>query len=97
MTTVKPNTIDQTTKVNLGILGTLLVSAVGGAAFMSSLKTSVDSMAQGLTEVKTAIDRNTHQIANDGREQAVMQATLAAQADTIRSLTKRVEVLENGK
>jgi len=81
--------IDQTTKVNIGILGTLLVSAVGGAAYLASLKTSVDTMGEALQDVKQAIDRNTHQIANDGRQMAELKAQLEAVKARLASLERK--------
>lgn len=82
-----PNTIDPTTKVNIGILGTLLASAIGGAAYLATLRTSVDGMNKTLQDVKLAIDRNTHQIANDGRHLAELKAQ-------IEGLKARVESIE---
>ncbi len=82
-------TIDQTTKVNLGILGTLLVSAVGGAAYLATLRTSVDGMNATLKDVKLAIDRNTHQITSDGRKMAELKAQIADMQRRITSLEGR--------
>ena len=84
------NSIDTTTKVNIGILGTLLVSTIGGTFFFASLQGSVEAMSENLRDVKTAIDRNTAQIASDGRELGVLQAH-------VNSLLQRVTQLESKK
>lgn len=86
----KSSAIDATTKVNIGILGTLLTSAVGGAFFFASMQGSVDAMSQRLTDVKIAIDRNTAQITSDGRTIGILQAR-------IDSLMQRVNTLESKK
>lgn len=81
------NTIDKTTKVNLGILGTLLVSAVGGAAYLTTLNSNVVAVVEGQDELKHAIDRNTEQLMNDGKALAVLDTL-------VKTIDRRVGELE---
>ena len=80
--------IDKTTKVNLGILGSLVVVAAYGSFYLSSLNTSVQSMDASLKEVKRALDRNTGQIIHDGKALVVLQTQF-------QGLERRVHALEN--
>lgn len=82
-------TIDQATKVNIGILGTLLASVVGGTVYLSTLHTSVSHISTTLTEVKSAIDRTNQQMAADGRSLAVLETF-------VQSIERRVIELEKG-
>lgn len=84
------NSIDQATKVNLGILGTLLASAVGGAVYLSTLHSSVEHVSQTLTEVKQAIDKTNAQLSVDSKALAVLQALTD-------SLERRLAILEKDK
>lgn len=80
-------TLDRTTKVNLGILGTLLGSAVGGAVYLTTLNSNVVQVSERMVDVKQAIDRNTAQLAHDGRTLAVLESI-------VKTLVPRVERLE---
>ncbi len=80
-------TIDQSTKVNLGILGTLLASSIGGAVYLTTLHTSVEHVSHTLTEVKAAIERTNAQLTMDGK-------TLLVLDTLVQSLERRVTALE---
>lgn len=71
-------TLNSQTKVTIGFLGSFLAVALGGAAYLASLKTSVDGMVATLLEVREAIDRNTQQIVKDGRQLSEMRAEVRA-------------------
>lgn len=80
--------IDQATKVNLGILGTLLASAVGGAVYLSTLHSSVEHVSQTLTEVKASIDKTNAQLASDSKALAVLQALVGSVEQRLTALEK---------
>lgn len=80
-------TIDQATKINLGILGTLLASSIGGAVYLTTLHTSVEHVSHTLTEVKAAIERTNAQLTLDGK-------TLLVLDTLVQSLERRVTALE---
>lgn len=87
-------TIDRTSKVTLGILITLLGTFVGGAVYATNLKNSVDTMVEGMSELKAefkeariALERNTTQI-------AIGEATLGMLQVQMESLSSRVTALE---
>jgi len=90
MTTPKPVTLDRTTKVNVGILVTLLASTGGGAAYLTTMNTNVLGVTKSLGEVKQAIDRITVQLQHDGKSLAVLQAL-------VQTLDRRVADLEKSK
>ncbi len=84
------DTIDKTTKVNLGILGTLIAMAWLGATKLSDLSSEVKGLRVDVKEVKQALDRNSTQIANDGKSSAVMGSRL-------NDIERRVLELERSK
>jgi Tfp pilus assembly protein PilO len=84
------NTIDQATKVNLGILGTLLVSVIGATVYLSTLQVNVAHISSTLSEVKSAIDRTNLQMSLEGKSLAVLQAL-------VQSIERRVELLEKDR
>ena len=82
------STIDATTKVNLGILGTLVVMAATGAFYFGGLKASVASVDQSLKEMKIALDRNSSAIASSATSAAVRDAVIEALERRIRELER---------
>lgn len=84
------NIIDKTTKVNLGILGTLVSMAAVGAFWFSGLKTSFVSVDESLQKVEVALDRNTRQIAEASKSQAVLDSRM-------RDLERRILEIERAK
>lgn len=74
------NTITSATKINLGMLGTLLVGLTGGALFVAKLDTNVETLIAVNEKMVDAIDRNT--------------AQLARNVTSIAVLDNRVKVLE---
>lgn len=67
-------TIDQTSKISLGILGSMLVGIGGGAIYLSTLNANVIHVADSLQEVKEAINRNTETLTRDGKNLAILEA-----------------------
>jgi len=82
--------LDKASTVNLGILGTLLVSAIGGATYLTTLNSNVVALGDGMVEVKKAIDRNTAQLVVDGRALAVLETVVG-------TLDRRLGDLEKAK
>jgi len=87
-TTARPVTIDKATRVNLGILLTLIGASGGGAVYLTNLNANVLAVTQKLDKVEQAIDRTNSIIARDGKVLAVLESTVG-------SLLRRVEALEN--
>lgn len=83
-------TIDQATKVNLGILGTMIVSVIGATLYLSTLQVNVAHISSTLGEVKDAINRTNMQLAVDGKSLAVLETL-------VQAIQRRVELLEKDK
>lgn len=81
-------TIDQATKVNIGILGTLLASAIGGSVYLSTLHSSVEHVSRTLTELKQSIDKTNAQLASDSKALAVLQALVETAERRLSELEK---------
>lgn len=88
MTTRQPTSVDKSTKISVGILGTMLMSAVGGAAYLSSMKTSVDNVVR-MVEMNTSTLK---EVKNAIQEDSKMVAVLRTE---MRALEARVRKLEN--
>lgn len=80
-------TIDKTTKVNLGILLTLLTSLGGGAVYLTRLNGHVIQVVTTLHEVRKILDNNTAKLDRDGRTLAVLETLVG-------TIERRVTMLE---
>lgn len=85
------SSLDSTTRVNLGILGTLVSMAAVGAFYFAGLKASFASVDESLQEVKDALERNTRQIADSSKTQAVMDVQIEELRRRILELERRVK------
>lgn len=83
-------TIDQATKVNIGILGTMIVSVIGATIYLSTLQVNVAHISTTLGEVKDAINRTNLQLTIDGKSLAVLETL-------VQSIERRVSLLEKDK
>jgi hypothetical protein len=85
------NQITPTTKVNLGILGTLIVVGFGCGVYLTDIRATVRegfmSTAGQLTEIRTALRDGSAAIAILNRSVATLEAKLEA-------IEKRVAALE---
>jgi len=88
MTDEPPATINTSSKISLGILGSILASAALGGAYLSSVKTSLDNVGDSvrvntetLKEVKEAIQEDS--------------MTIAVLKSEMRSLENRIRKLES--
>ena len=81
-------TIDSNTRVNIGILGTILSCGIGGAVYLTTLNANVIEVSERMVDVKKAIDRNTEQLAVEGRALAVLETL-------VQTMNHRLTVLEN--
>lgn len=77
-------------RINLGILFTLITCLVGGTVYLSNLNSNVRELAETMTSVKQAIDRNTAQQVSDGKALAILQTMVTAN-------DMRLRVLETAK
>jgi len=82
--------IDTTTKVNLGILGTLVAMAAAGAFYFGGLKATATSVDQSLKSMRSALDRNTREIQKGNTLDAVFTTS-------IEELRRRVTELERAR
>lgn len=73
-------------RINLGILFTLITCLVGGTVYLSNLNSNVRELAETMTSVKQAIDRNTAQQVSDGKALAVLQTMVTANDMRLRAL-----------
>jgi uncharacterized membrane protein YebE (DUF533 family) len=73
-------------RINLGILGTLLIGCVGGTAYLNTLNSNVRELSDTMSAVKQAIDRNTAQQVQDGRALAILQTMVSANDSRLRAL-----------
>lgn len=81
-------TIDKATKVNLGILGTLVVSAVGGGIYLGTLRTEFGEVKASIGRMERSIDKIAAQAQVDGRDLAMVRARLDALELRIQALEK---------
>ena len=84
------SSIDTTTKVNLGILGTLVIMAASGAFYFGGLKAQAASVDQSLKSMRLALDRNTTEISKGNTLDAVMLARMV-------ELERRIGEIERDK
>jgi len=84
-----PSTLSKNTKINLALTAVLVTAAGSGAYFISSLVSRVEGVGEALQDVKVALDRNTAQLAHDGRALAVMQTQIDQLKDEIRTLRQK--------
>lgn len=77
-------------RINLGILFTLITCLVAGTVYLSNLNSNVRELAETMTSVKQAIDRNTAQQVSDGKALAILQTMVTAN-------DMRLRVLETAK
>ena len=81
--------ISKETTVTLGVIATFLGTSIAAVVYLSSMKSSVDSMATNLIDFKRSLDRNTAQIVSDGREVSSLRSTVEALRERIRLLEAR--------
>lgn len=89
-TRLQPQPVDFSTKINISILLTMLACVFGAGAYLTTLKNSIDTMAERVHEVKVAIDRNTSQITTDGRALHVLQSQVQMMNDRYATLEARM-------
>lgn len=94
-------TVDKRTRIDLGILisllsigSGLLVGGVAAIFFFGALKSDVAGIGKGLVKVEDAIKENTRQLQHDGKTLAVLQQVVASQAALIAGLETRLSKLE---
>jgi hypothetical protein len=73
-------TIDRTTKVNLGILFTMLASVAAGAFWAANVNSNVVQLVKSVDDLKTAVERNS--------------SLISSKSEAIAVLTKMVEILD---
>jgi cell division protein FtsL len=79
--------IDKTTTVNIVLVIALIGAAATGAIKLGHMDMTLQGTNRGIMELKAAVDRNTLQIGNDSKTQAV-------QGVQIRDLERRIRHLE---
>ena len=93
--------ITKETKVSVGVLIaliavflTLLGFIVASIGAFSELNANVKVLGPKLDAVEQAVDRNTQQLASDGRAMAVLQTLVTTQTEKLKALEIRVQRLE---
>ena len=81
--------IDATTSVNIGILITLLWAVWYFASNLGELRSGIDRLNDQMGDVKTAIDRNTAQLASDGKTLSALQAVVSSLQERVNKLEQR--------
>ena len=93
------STLDNSTRITLGILATVLATATGGAFYVSHLDTLISEkfgvIAERLRDIKQALDANTMQVMADGKSLALMEAAARGRDARLDDLEKRVRALES--
>ena len=79
-----------TARINVGILITILATAVGGAMYLQDIKYAVTTANTTLTEVKRELARQNGSVIRNAE-------TLIRQGAKIQALEKRLGSLENKK
>ena len=83
-----PATIDSATKVNIGILITLVGAFAGGAAYMGSLRAEFVQVRQSIDRMEKAFEKLASQAQTDGRDLTGLKAKLA-------EIERRLERIES--
>lgn len=73
-------------RINLGILGTLVTCLVGGTVYLQTLNSNVRELAEAMSSVKQAIDRNTAQQVQDGKALVILQTMVTNNDSRLRAL-----------
>lgn len=101
-TNTPPSVVDRRTKIDLGILVSLMAIGAGllggGVAaifYFGALKSDVAAVTKGLAKVEIAINRNTDQLQSDSKELAVLSQIVHSQGVTIIAIQKRLSKLED--
>lgn len=82
-----PTTIDNATKVNLGILITLVGAFTGGAAYLGSMRGEFVQVRQSIDRMEKAFEKLASQAQMDGRDLTGVKAKLL-------DLERRIEKIE---
>lgn len=88
-------TIDSATKVNIGILVTLLGAIGAGGAYFGSLRSDIGQLQQSIANVEQAIQKASAQAQVDGRDLASVRTQLGANAALIQQLDVRLRRIED--
>lgn len=89
-------TIDSATKVNIGILSTMLTAAIGGAMFLASIKSEIsagnarlEAMAKTTNRMEEAIDKLISKVSEGERERGILKTLIDSWEARIRAIEKR--------
>lgn len=83
-------TIDASTKVNLGILITLISAVGAGGWWCSDVQSTIESVDDRLGGLQTSVERLVEADRVNSREVAVLR-------ELVRSLEKRLALVETGR
>ena len=89
MPTQPKTKIDATTSVNIGILITMLGAVWYFATNLGQLRSGIDRLNEQTADVKRAIDRNTAQLASDGKTLSALQAVVSSLQERVGKLEQR--------
>lgn len=88
------STIDSATKVNIGILITMLATIGSGGMFFGSIKSEIGQMNSELTSIRQAFERAASQAQIDGRDLSANRARITSLEDAVRRIEQRVKDIE---
>lgn len=90
-------TIDTSTKVNVGILTTILGATIGGAVYLTKLDTGFTAVRDLVTDVKIAVQNLTTTVAADGKTLITVEQMQRFMQIRLDEIDVRLKALEKGK
>lgn len=91
MASTTPASIDSATKVNIGILITMLATIGSGGMFFGSIKSEIGQMNQELTSIRQAFERAANQAQIDGRDLSANRARITALEEAVRRIEAQLK------
>jgi hypothetical protein len=82
-------TVTKDARISLGILGTMIMSAVGGSAYLSSMKTSVDNVVESVRQNTLTLKEVKVAVQEDSKVLAVLRSEFRLLEERVKRLEKQ--------
>lgn len=87
--------LDSSTRVNLGILGAIISSAIGGSFWLATMNGNVEALCNIVDETRRSVQTLTATVAAADKGQAVIEQQQAFILQRLDALEKRISNIEN--
>lgn len=81
--------VTKESRISLGILGTMIMSAVGCAAYLSSMKTSVDNVVESVRQNTLTLKEVKVAVQEDSKVLAVLRSEFRLLEERVKRLEKQ--------